>query len=124
MGCNTNRVVRFQTAIDSTSIIKLKPSRPIENVVVLIDGNLVWEKTRTVKSLTIENVPKGDHSIQFVSGSWYLKEKIDFTKPVRVEGKGETKVELISIPPVSTGYWIYVSALMLVPWISYYAYWY
>lgn len=124
IGCNTNRIVQFQVAKDSTSTIKIKPSRPIENVVVVLDGSMVWEKTRTIKSLTIENVPKGNHTIQFLSGSWYLKDKLEITKPIQVEGIGETKVELISVPPLSTGYWIYVSTLLIVPWISYRAYWY
>jgi|GEM_PF-459892 len=124
IGCNTNRIVQFQAGKDSTSNIKIKPSRPIENVVVVIDGNMIWEKSRTVKSLTIENVPKGDHTIEIVSGSWYLKDKLEVSKPIKLEGKGETKVELVSVPPVSTGYWIYVSALLIATWVSHYTFWY
>ena len=55
MSCTANRVVQYQSESASTSSIKVKPSTRLRNVVVTLDGNLVWEKTRTVKSLTIEN---------------------------------------------------------------------
>jgi hypothetical protein len=124
IGCNTNRVVQFQLTKDSTSSIKIKPSTAIGNVVVLLDGNMVWEKLRTVKSLTIENVPKGDHILQVVSANWYYKNEIDIIKLIHVDGKGETKIELVSVPPFSSGYWMYLSVLAIVPWITYYAFWY
>jgi len=124
IGCNTNRIVQYQLTKDSTSSIKIKPSTAIGNVLVLLDGNMVWEKSRTVKSLTIENVPKGDHILQLVSANWYYNDKIDINKLIHVDGKGETKIELVSVPPFSSGYWMYLSVLAIVPWITYYALWY
>lgn len=105
--CSTNRVVQFQSDNQSTSSIKVKPSTRLKNVVVTLDGNLVWEKTRTVKSLTIQNVPAGKHELHVTSASWIYKDEINHTKNVEVAGNGETKTELVSVPPYSVGYWVY-----------------
>jgi hypothetical protein len=100
-------VVQYQSESESTSTIKVKPSTKLNNVVVTLDGNLVWEKSKTVKSLTIENVPAGTHEIRVTSASWIYKDEINHTNKIEVKGKGEVKTELVSVPPFSTGYWVY-----------------
>lgn len=118
--CSANRIVQYQSESESTSSIKVKPSTAIKNVVVTLDGNLVWEKPRKVKSLTIENVPQGNHELRVTSASWIYTEKIDYSKDIEVKGKGETKTELVSIPPYSAGYWIYsgvIYAVCFIPWL-------
>jgi hypothetical protein len=114
MSCTANRVVQYQSESASTSSIKVKPSTRLRNVVVTLDGNLVWEKTRTVKSLTIENVPAGNHELRVTSASWIYKDEINHSKDIEVTGKGETKAELVSVPPFSVGYWVYSGLGLLV----------
>jgi hypothetical protein len=99
--CSANRVVQYQSESESTSTIKVKPSTKLNNVVVTLDGNLVWEKSKTVKSLTIENVPAGTHEIRVTSASWIYKDEINHTNKIEVKGKGEVKTELVSVPPFS-----------------------
>jgi hypothetical protein len=41
IGCITNLIIQYQAVKDSTSTIRIKPSRPIENVVVVLDGSMV-----------------------------------------------------------------------------------
>jgi hypothetical protein len=114
MGCSANRVVQYQSESESTSSIKVKPSTKLRNVVVTLDGNLVWEKSRKVKSLTIENVPAGNHELRVTSASWIYKDEINHTKEIEVKGKGETKTELVSVPPYSVGYWVYNGVVYFV----------
>jgi hypothetical protein len=114
MSCTANRVVQYQSESASTSSIKVKPSTRLRNVVVTLDGNLVWEKTRMVKSLTIENVPAGNHELRVTSASWIYKDEINHSKDIEVTGKGETKTELVSVPPFSVGYWVYNGLGLLV----------
>jgi len=119
MSCSANRVVQYQSETESTSSIKIKPSTRLKNVVVTLDGNLVWEKTRTVKSLTIENVPAGNHELRVTSASWIYKDEINHSKDIEVKGKGETKTELVSVPPFGVGYWVY-NGIIYVALISFY----
>jgi len=119
MSCSANRVVQYQSETESTSTIKVKPSTRLKNVVVTLDGNLVWEKTRKVKSLTIENVPAGNHELRVTSASWIYKDEINHSKDIEVKGKGETKTELVSVPPFSVGYWVY-NGIVYVALISLY----
>jgi len=111
--CSTNRFVKFQSETQSTSSIKIKPSTRLNNVVVTLDGNLVWEKSRTIKSLTIQNVPAGNHELQVTSASWIYKNDINHSASINVKGQGETKTELVSVPPYSTGYWVFNGIIYL-----------
>jgi hypothetical protein len=113
-GCSANRVVQYQSETESTSSIKVKPSTKLSDVVVTLDGNLVWEKRRKVKSLTIQNVPAGNHELRVTSASWIYKDEINHSATIDVKGKGETKTELVSVPPFSAGYWIYNGIVYLV----------
>ena len=112
--CSANRVVQYQSETESTSTIKVKPSTKLRDVVVTLDGNLIWEKSRKVKSLTIQNVPAGSHELRVTSASWIYKNEINHTSNIEVKGKGETKTELVSVPPYSAGYWVYSGIVYLV----------
>lgn len=112
--CSANRFVQYQSETESTSSVKIKPSTKLQNVVVTLDGNLVWEKSRKVKSLTIQNVPAGNHELRVTSASWVYKDEINHTANIEVKGKGETKTELVSVPPYSAGYWIYNGLVYVV----------
>lgn len=113
MSCSAKRIVQYQSNSLSTSSIKVKPSSSLRNVVVTLDGNLVWEKTRRVRSLTIENVPAGIHELHVTSASWIYTDEINHSKEIEVTGKGETKTELVSVPPFSSGYWLYNGVVLL-----------
>lgn len=112
--CSSNRFVKYQSESESTSTIKIKPTSSLQNVVVTVDGNLVWEKSRKVKSLTIENVPAGNHELHVSSASWIYKNEINHVSQIELKGKGETKTEIVSVPPYSAGYWIYSGVIYFV----------
>jgi hypothetical protein len=133
MSCAANRVVQYQSESASTSSIKVNmqshqwatgiaydprlivaPSTRLRNVVVTLDGNLVWEETRTVQSLTIENVPAGNHELRVTCASWIYKDEINHSKDIEVTGKGETKTELVSVPPFSVSFWLGIGIATLL----------
>jgi hypothetical protein len=113
--CAKNIYVDYQRESANTGKVVLKPSNPVVANVTLNDNLIVDNKH--VKSITINNVPKGEHTVRFSSGSNSYKEKLDETIPLKMEtGKETTK--LITVPPESTGSWVY-SGLALVAVIVY-----
>ena len=112
--CAREIIVPLQDSSVNTSSIKIRPATPVKSAVVTIDGNLVWERRCKVKSITLTNVPKGSHEINVTSGSWYYKEALKQKEVVDVNGNNETRTILVSVPPYSTGYWIYRSVLFFL----------
>jgi hypothetical protein len=111
--CAKKVTIPMQENSANTGTIKVKPSRPIAGASVTVDGNLVWERKRRIKSVTFTNVPKGKHDLQIVSASWYYKEAINHKEAVSLRS-GDNKTVLVSVPPYSTGYYFYWTAIMLV----------
>jgi len=112
--CARQITIPMQDSNVNTGAIKIRPATPVKSAVVTIDGNLIWEKRCKVKSITLTNVPKGSHEINVTSGSWYYKEALKQKEIVNVNGNNETRTILISVPPYSTGYWIYRSVLFFL----------
>jgi len=117
--CSSNRMIQYQTSTDSTSSVLLKPSVKLSNVIVTVDGNIVWDKAKGLKSLTIKNIPAGNHEIKVMNKSWIYKEELNHKSNISLKGNGETKTELVSVPGYSTGYYVYtilvVSICLLLP---------
>ncbi len=111
--CAKNYYVPFQSSSNGTGSVKIKPSKSIKGAAVTMDGNMVWDKKRRIKSVTITNVPQGTHNVNVTSASWYYKEAINHKETVSVNN-GDNKALLVSVPPYSTGYWIYMSVIVLV----------
>lgn len=66
--------------------------------------------------MTIKNVPNGDYNIQYTSDNSWHKDKLDAQILVKMEG-GKEITKLVEVPPYSTGYWIYVSGMAILPWV-------
>lgn len=119
--CSTNRMIQYQTSSDSTSSVLVKPSTKLSNVIVTVDGNIVWDKAKTLKSLTIKNIPAGNHEIKVMNKSWIYKEELNHKSNVTLKGNGETKTELVSVPAYSTGYYVYtilvVGICLIIPFL-------
>ncbi len=58
-----------------------------------------------VKSVTIHNVPNGEHQVHYTSNNYAYKEKIDGKMTVNVDNN-RVITKLIEVPPYSAGYWI------------------
>ena len=110
--CARNIYADYQTESQNTGTIVVKPSKSTEKTFVTINDNLIVDK-KNVKSVTLNNVPKGSYNIHYTSESGWYKETInDNIKVDMTEGKKVTKI--VEIPPYSTGYWIYNAAIYTV----------
>lgn len=110
--CSKNIYVSYNSEKESTGKVVLKPSKPTVRTFVTINDNLVVDKKR-VKSVTITNIPDGEHQIHYASDNMWYKDKMDVQIPLKMsDGKSITK--LVEVPPFSTGYWIYTSVMIFL----------
>ena len=113
--CSKHIYVNYQPESANTGKVVLKPSKSTEATYVTINDNLIVDK-KNVKSVTIKNVPNGDYNIHYISDNSWHKDKLDAQILVKMEG-GKEITKLVAVPPYSTGYWIYVSVMAILPWI-------
>jgi hypothetical protein len=88
-----------------TGSLTMKPMRPTPNTYVTVNDKLLVEGER-VKSVTITGIDEGGKKVVYKSQSDYYETPIDIEKIIRFE-EGEQKTEMVTVPPVSKGYWIY-----------------
>tara|TARA_B110000971_G_C19615269_1_gene322222 strand:+ start:65 stop:472 length:408 start_codon:yes stop_codon:yes gene_type:complete len=113
--CSKHIYVNYQTESANTGKVVLKPSKPTDKTYVTINDNLIVDR-KNVKSVTINNVPNGDYNIHYTSDNSWYKDKLDAKIPLKMENGKET-TKLVEVPPYSTGYWIYMSAAAILPWV-------
>ena len=113
--CSKHIYVNYQTESANTGKVVLKPSKPTEKTYVTINDNLIVDR-KNVKSVTINNVPNGDYNIHYTSDNSWYKDKLDTKIPLKMENRKEM-TKLVEVPPYSTGYWIYMSAAAILPWV-------
>jgi hypothetical protein len=71
---------------------------------------------KNVKSVTINNVPDGNFNIHYTSDNSWYKDKLDVQIPLKMEN-GKEMTKLVEVPPYSTGYWIYMGGMAVLPWL-------
>ncbi len=113
--CSKHIYVNYQTESANTGKVVLKPSKPTERTFVTINDNLIVDK-KNVKSVTINNVPDGDFNIHYTSDNSWYKDKLDVQIPLKMEN-GKEMTKLVEVPPYSTGYWIYMGGMAVLPWL-------
>jgi len=113
--CSKHIYVNYQTESANTGKVVLKPSKPTERTFVTINDNLIVDK-KNVKSVTINNVPDGDFNIHYTSDNSWYKDKLDVQIPLKMEN-GKEMTKLVEVPPYSTGYWIYIGGMAVLPWL-------
>ena len=111
--CAKSITVSYGGGADNVGTVKIKPSTSIQGASVTMDGKLVWDKRKRIKSLTVTNVPKGNHEVNLVSESWAYKEPLNDKQTVNISGSGDNKAVLVSVPPYSTGYYIYLTGIII-----------
>jgi uncharacterized protein YcfL len=113
--CSKHIYVNYQTESANTGKVVLKPSKPTVRTFVTINDNLIVDK-KNVKSVTINNVPDGDFNIHYTSDNSWYKDKLDVQIPLKMEN-GKEMTKLVEVPPYSTGYWIYMGGMAVLPWL-------
>ena len=103
--------VKYQESSENTGTIVLKPVKKTVKTYVSVNGTLLVDK-RKVKSVTITNVPEGKQAVQYSSESSWYQYPIDSTYSIQVK-TGGTTAKIVKVPPYSTGYYVYQSAVFI-----------
>lgn len=118
--CAKDIVVNYGNPSPNSGNIVVRPTSSVYSNLTFNDSLLV--KYKYVKSITIKNVPEGVNTLHFSGESNNLKKELDLNKEVKVTA-GKTNTQLVTVPPKSTGYWIYSTGaiialwgILLIPW--------
>lgn len=109
--CSKRITVTLPPSSEKTGTITVLPSKATVGTTVTLNDSLVVKKKK-VKSLTIENVPVGTHTIQYNADNSNYQYPLDTTLTVDMTTPKQV-TKTVKVPPYSTGYYIY-SGLGLV----------
>ena len=107
--CALNYYYTFQPENQNTGKAVIIPTISTSSTYVMLNDSLII-KNKNVKTLTIENLPAGEYLLQYKSYNPAYKDKLDQQIPLRVES-GSNLTEIVGVPPVSSGYWIYAGLI-------------
>jgi hypothetical protein len=82
---------------------------------VTINDQLVVDG-KFVKSVTILNVPNGDHVIHYTADNSFYKTPLKADFPIKMEN-GKSMTKLVEVPPYSAGYWVLTTGALILPWM-------
>jgi hypothetical protein len=85
--------------------ITMKPTKATPKTYVTINDKLLVDN-KNVKSVTVTGVEDGENKIVYKSESSTYKDAMDIEKTIKIEN-GADKTEILTVPPYSTGYWVY-----------------
>ena len=104
--CSQRLYVDYQQDSTNTGKVILKPSKPTAGTSVTINDRLIVDN-KSVKSVTINNIPIGKYSIAYMTPeSMLYKEKLDAQISVEMDSSREI-TKFVEVPPYSTGFWLY-----------------
>jgi hypothetical protein len=86
----------------------MKPTKPTPKTYVTINDKLIVDN-KNVKSVTITGLEDGDKKIVYKSESSVYKNPLEVEKVMTVKN-GSDKTEIITVPPYSSAYWIFIFA--------------
>lgn len=111
------------SAGNGTGTLTMKPLRPTPKTYVTVNDKLLVDGEERVKSVTITGIAEGDSKIVYKAESSYYETPLDLEKTMTFE-EGEQKTEIVTVPPVSKGYWIYnglvINGLLIYAGLLYY----
>lgn len=107
--CALSYTYTYQQDASITGKAVFLPSIPTSNTSVTLNDSIILDH-KYVKSLTLENLPDGDYQLHFSSYDPSYKNKLDEKYFFKIEN-GTKKVQLVAVPPASTGFWIYAGLI-------------
>lgn len=102
--CAKDIIVSYQAVSDNTGTIFIKPTRPTSGTLVTLNDQLIVNG-EDVKSVTVNNVPRGTHKLNYVANSANYKYSLNFQTECKVDPNKQTAVPVDS-PPYSTLYYV------------------
>lgn len=103
--CSKRITVTLPPSSQSTGTITIMPVKKTIGTTVTLNDSLIVKKKK-VKSLTIENVPVGNHTIQYNADNSYYQYPLDTLITVDMSTPKQV-TKTVKVPPYSTGYYIY-----------------
>jgi LEA14-like dessication related protein len=101
--------------------ITMKPTKSTPRTYVLVNDKLLVDN-KNVKSVTVTGIEDGENKVTYKSESSSYKDLMDFEKTIKIEN-GADKTEVLTVPPYSTGYWIYSglvgAASVILIWLAF-----
>ena len=107
--CALNYYYTYQKENHNTGKAVIIPTISTSSTYVMLNDSLII-RNKNVKTLTLENLPAGEYLLQYKSYNPAYKDKLDQQIPLRVES-GSNLTEIVGVPPVSSGYWIYAGLI-------------
>jgi hypothetical protein len=86
-----------------------------DRTMVTINDQLVVDG-KFAKSVTILNVPNGDHVIHYTADNSFYKTPLKAEFPIKMEN-GKSMTKLVEVPPYNTGYWVLITGALILPWM-------
>lgn len=103
--CALDYYYSYQSDKNITGKAVIIPTMATSYTYVMLNDSLILSK-KYVKSLTLENLPDGEYTLQYTSYNPAFKEKLDKSLFLKIEN-GVSTTSLVAVPPYSSGYWIY-----------------
>jgi len=110
--CAQDLYIKYQSETTNPGKIVIQPEKPTERTFVTIDDSLIVDK-KLVRSLTIDNIPEGTHSIHYSTEFRGYKEQIDSMMSVHISNQEEITKSL-KAPRQKAGSWIWPSIVFLI----------
>ena len=107
--CALNYTYTYQPNPTVTGKAVFLPTIATQNTSVTLNDSLILER-KYVKSLTLENLPEGDYFLHYSSYDQSYKDKLDEKYFFKIEN-GTKKVQIVAVPPSSTGFWIWAGLI-------------
>ncbi len=107
--CALHYTYTYQPENENTGKVVIIPVKPTPATYVKLNDSLIINN-KGIKTLTLENLPEGKHKVQFLSYSEAYKDKMKETLELDVKN-GSNLTHLVSVPAVSSGYWIYAGLI-------------
>jgi hypothetical protein len=114
-GCAQDLTVVYQDDAAQTGTVVIKTSRRTYQTSVSMNDTLLVDE-KNLRSLTIENVPFGEHQIHYIVNSQNLQDKVDERIQLTMSSEKEI-TKLVEVPPYNNMYWIYQSISIIFPFI-------
>lgn len=103
--CSLNYFYTYGHDNAHTGKVQIIPIKPVSGTYVTLNDSLII-KNKSVKSLTLENLPYGEYTIHFSSYNPAYKYKLDENMLLKIED-GTTVTKIVGVPPFSNSYWLY-----------------
>ena len=105
--CATELKVNYQVDNDNTGTLVIKPTGGyFKGATLTLNNNEVIRSGGTIKKITVNNIPKGEYQMHFISTHWGYTKNIDEKENIKIVPYKITE-RTYAIPPYNTGWWIY-----------------